>query len=104
MWQTIIEALIPLLVGCDIYIVSTNGEYQQVNLASYQSTTFSSANHLAISLSDSSLAAYETKEPIEILESKFQDIPNTEVFVQINRTGPFYGYYLRVQKVLPSVQ
>ena len=99
MWNSIIEALIPFLVGFDIYWVSSTNEFHKIDTETYKNLDFAFADHLAIAMSDKSLAAYESETPIKELEKKLKPIQSTDIFPQINRSGPFYGWYLRVQKI-----
>lgn len=99
MWQEIIRVVLPLLVGFDLYIESPSGEFKKINPTHYKSVDYSGVEYIALASSNLKLAPYETEEPVKELEAKLRGVNTISVIKLINRTGPFYGWYLRLERL-----
>ena len=98
MWVAIIKSLLPLIAGFDIYAASPAQKFVKIDLTKYETFDYTRVDHLAIALSDRAVAPYETEKPVMNLESKVKSVPGIRALKLINRTGPFYGWYLRIEE------
>ena len=94
-WELILETLLPLAgPGFDVYAVAPRGtRYKLV------SSPTEACRAAKIVLTPQGLKPFETEKPINDLMDRIQSVPDIEVLKFMNRTGPFYGYYLEIVQV-----
>jgi len=97
MWNNIAELISPKLKGFTLWQVNTQREYTRVDLENVNAIDEASL-YLAISCAkERELPPFETEDPIQELLGVLSDKVDVDMFGQINRSGPFYGHYIRIE-------
>ena len=98
--ELILQAILPFVAsGFDVYSASHGSrDYVKVDLS--EPVVCHAARLLVASKSD--IKPFETEQPIDALRSELGAVPDIEILKLVNRTGPFYGYYLEIRPLSGS--
>ena len=92
--EAILAALLPL-TGPDYAIYKTPLWHEGFEKVLFPEPVVCDAASLIIA-SNRGLAPSDTEVPIIAAQRKLSAIPSIQTRVRINRSGPFYGYYIEV--------
>ena len=95
-WELILQTLLPLAgAGFDVYTVAPgSAEYKKL-----VGSPAEACQAAKVVLAPQGLKPFETEKPIDDLKRRVESVPGIEVLKFVNRSGPFYGYYLEVRQM-----
>ena len=97
MWQECISNIWPHLSGYTLHYFNQDREYVHIPEEGFK-IPYGQAQYLVVSCSkEMELPPFKTEEPIKALTNKLDGVIDNELFGQINRTGPFFGWYLVIK-------
>ncbi|WP_444927098.1 hypothetical protein ACJJI4_03665 [Microbulbifer sp. TRSA002] len=98
MWDETVVKILPYLKGFTLWEVNERREYEKIDPTDIKSIS-ENVCYLAISCAkERELLPYNTGGPIEELLDSLSGVVGNDIFRQINRGGPFFGEYLRIEK------
>jgi hypothetical protein len=96
MWNNIVELILPQLKGFTLWQVNPRLEYAIIEFENF-CVIDEETIYLAVSCAkERELPPFKTEGPIMELLEVLSDKLDVDVFRQMNRSGPFYGNYIRI--------